>query len=129
MNYLGLDIGRRKIGVAVGSSLIKQARPLGLIESQEQHLPSICAYVSQWQIDTIVIGDPGSREENQPLLTYIFELKEKLQSLCPSCQLVDWSEQGSSQEAKMLQKSSKNYQHSTDALAAMLILQGYFDFS
>ncbi len=130
MNYLALDVGMRKMGMAVGSDLIRQARPLPLVPSADQHIPQILLQLKKWQIQTILIGDPGQREENQPLLDYIAILKAELSQKIPaSCCLISWTEQGSSQEAKRLQKDLKKYEHATDSLAAMLILQGYFDFS
>ncbi len=130
MNYLALDVGLRKMGMAVGSHIIRQARPLPLIASSAQHIPQILLQVKKWQIGSILIGDPGQREENKPLLDYIHFLKEQIQKrVLPSCSIFAWSEQGSSQEAKVLQRTLKKYEYATDSLAAMLILQSYFDFS
>jgi len=127
MNYLALDMGSRKVGVAIGSSVIREARPVAFIPTREQHLQGVVEYVQQWQVKTIVIGDPGPQEENRPLLEYIQSFKAQLQQALPDCELIDWSEQGTSQEAKSIQRRTKKYEYATDSLAAMLILQSYFD--
>ena len=110
MNYLALDVGLRKIGMAIGSSIIREARPLSLISDPKNHVSMILTQVKQWPIHVIVMGDPGEREENKKLLEYISLLKKQLLDKIPTnCSIVDWSEQGSSQEAKMLQKETKKY--------------------
>jgi len=130
MNYLSLDVGMRKMGMAVGSSVIREARPLPLVAAANRHIPEILLQVKKWQIKKILIGDPGQREENQRLLDYIQALKTELLPLLPNgCEIFDWTEQGSSQEAKSLQRETKRFEYATDSLAAMLILQSYFDFS
>lgn len=127
MNYLALDVGTRKIGMAVGSLYIQKANPLPLSSDPQYHVRDILKQVKDWQVRHIIVGDPGQREENQKLIEYIALLKEQIQKNAPySIHIEDWTEQGSSQEARQIQKSCKKIKDSTDSLAAALILESYF---
>lgn len=57
---LGIDVGTRKTGTAVGQSITGQARPLGrlqvpIAELRSDHFDQI---IGAWRIDRVVIGLP-----------------------------------------------------------------------
>lgn len=57
---LGFDFGLKRIGVAVGNSLIKQAQPLTVIEAatNEAKFAAIAALMAEWQPACSVVGLP-----------------------------------------------------------------------
>ncbi len=129
MNCLGLDCGTRKTGIALGSLLTRTARPLASLDMKSHEVELLLPFVREWQIGFIVIGDPGNAENNQKLKQHIVTLKKELSKAIPSCQLIDWSEELTSQEARMVLKDFPALQkkYTTDAIAAMLMLQSYLD--
>ncbi len=57
---LAFDFGLKRIGVAVGNSLIKQAQPLTVISAatNDAKFASIAALMAEWQPACCVIGLP-----------------------------------------------------------------------
>lgn len=124
MNILCLDIGVKKIGVAIASSLINQARPLGLLEVHQGWERQLLGVVKQWQIQVVVIGDPGERPENKNVQMKITTVEALLKTVA-GLDVVRWPEDYSSQEARLEQQNHP--EQSIDAIAAMLVLQAYLD--
>jgi len=57
---LGFDFGLKRIGVAVGNSLIKRAQPLTIIKAatKDAKFAAIAALVAEWQPACCVVGLP-----------------------------------------------------------------------
>ena len=57
--FLGFDFGTRRVGVAVGNSLLRQAQPLKTVAAQgEARFAAIESLVHEWQPAALVIGVP-----------------------------------------------------------------------
>lgn len=68
-SYLAFDFGTRRVGIAVGNSLLRRAQPLRSVAAQgEQRLAAIDAIVREWQPAALVVGVPfhpdGAEHEN-----------------------------------------------------------------
>jgi putative Holliday junction resolvase len=57
---LGFDFGERRIGVAVGNTLTRQARPLEVIalQTQDARWRRIAQLIGDWQPERVVVGIP-----------------------------------------------------------------------
>jgi len=57
---LAFDFGTRKIGVAIGNTLVRVAHPLTTIrgEARSPRFEAIAALVAQWQPQALVVGRP-----------------------------------------------------------------------
>jgi putative holliday junction resolvase len=56
---LGFDFGARRIGVAIGNGITRQARPLAVIEAQgDRRWQNIAALIAEWQPVALVVGIP-----------------------------------------------------------------------
>jgi len=57
---LGFDFGLKRIGVAVGNTLIRQAQPLSIItaETNDARFAAIGALIQEWQPACCVVGLP-----------------------------------------------------------------------
>ncbi len=57
---IAFDFGLKRIGVAVGNTLLKQAQPLPLIAepTNDGKFNAIGALLAEWQPDTLVVGLP-----------------------------------------------------------------------
>lgn len=124
MNILCLDVGHKKIGVAIASTFIAQARPLGLIEVHLGWQRQLQGVIKQWQIQCVLLGDPGQRSENKAVQEILSTIETQFEQL-PDITVQRWPEDYSSQEARLEQDSYP--EQSLDAIAAMLVLQAYLD--
>ncbi len=57
---IAFDFGLKRIGVAVGNTLLKQATPLPLIEAatNDGKFAAISVVLNEWQPDKLVVGLP-----------------------------------------------------------------------
>lgn len=69
LTYLAFDYGLRRVGVATGNSLMKQAQPLRTIAAEgAARFAQIGELVAEWRPDALVVGVPfhpdGAEHEN-----------------------------------------------------------------
>lgn len=57
---LGFDFGLKRIGVAVGNSLIRQAQPLTIISAatNDDKFKAIAKLIAEWQPQRCIVGVP-----------------------------------------------------------------------
>lgn len=56
---LGFDFGARRIGVAIGNGVTREARPLAVVEAQgDARWQRIAALIDEWQPTQLVVGVP-----------------------------------------------------------------------
>lgn len=57
---LGFDFGQKRVGVAVGNTLLKQAQPLTIISaiSNDARFVEIAALIKEWQPARCIVGLP-----------------------------------------------------------------------
>lgn len=120
--YLGIDWGEKRIGLALGDGHTRLASPYGLASSLEDVLDAI----KKEDAKILVLGLPLKMSGDKRGIPAEFEdffrqLKDR--SGCP-VELMD--ERLSSKAADALPGGKKD-KAERDALAAMLILQSYFD--
>ncbi len=68
-SYLAFDFGTRRVGVAVGNSLLGRAQPLKTIAADgDARFAAIAARIAEWRPDALVVGVPfhpdGAAHEN-----------------------------------------------------------------
>ncbi|TFL13381.1 Holliday junction resolvase RuvX [Pusillimonas caeni] len=122
---LAFDYGLKKIGVAVGNTLTRQARPLKILVpvTREQRFEAIAALLGEWQPDRVVVGlplavDGGEQYHSLRCRRFANQLRGRFGV---AAELVD--ERGSSIEAQLALGNNE----ADDAMAAAIILQRYFD--
>jgi putative Holliday junction resolvase len=69
LTYLAFDYGLKRVGVATGNSLMKQAQPLRTIAAEgAARFAQIGELVAEWRPDALVVGVPfhpdGAEHEN-----------------------------------------------------------------
>jgi putative holliday junction resolvase len=58
-SFLAFDFGVRRVGVAVGNSMLRRAQPLKTVAAEgEARFAAIGALVAEWQPDALVVGVP-----------------------------------------------------------------------
>lgn len=122
---LCFDYGLKKIGVAIGNTLICQARPLTILRptTKVERFTQIAALLAEWQPDELVIGlplttDGGEQYASMRCRRFANQLHGRYGLFV---HLVD--ERGSSMEAQALLATNED----DDAVAAAVILQRWLD--
>lgn len=133
MRVLALDVGERRVGVAVSDPLGLLARPLRVLarRSREQDYRAIAALADEYEASVVIVGHPlelGGEVGAQArrVERYVSGLVERL-----SVPVVLWDERLSTVEAERILRErgepSRHYRGWVDAVAAAVILQSYLD--
>lgn len=120
--YLAIDWGEVRIGLAMGDSETKIATPFGIAKDVNE----ILKVISEEEIDEVVIGEPLSMKNSklinkEDFSSFLNELKNKTKI---SITLIDERLSSKAADALIGEKKDKAER---DAIAAMIILQDYFD--
>ena len=129
MRNLGLDIGDRRIGVALSDTPGILATPLTIIDrkDEEQDIEAIVAIIDEHQVGQVIVGLP--RSMNGSVGRQAEKVTAFVQSLCRHTEVpVEFrDERLTTVSAKRLMRAAKSKKTRDDAVAAALILQGYLD--
>ncbi len=128
---LGIDYGRRRIGVAISDALGVTAQALTTLDvkGRRDACRQIADLVESNKVGTIVVGLPlnmdGSRSE---MVDEVEQLASRL-TASTGCPVVFWDERMTSQAAtRAIQASGRRAPRgSVDRIAACLILEGYLN--
>ena len=133
MRILGLDVGDRRIGVALSDPMRILAKPLAVItvKSGVDPLAEILSLAREHEVSQIIVGLPRSMDGSigeQAVKTKDFADKLSEQTSIP----IEFSDERlSTAEADRILKSKKKspqeIKKERDAYAAALILQWYLD--
>jgi putative Holliday junction resolvase len=122
---LAFDFGVKKIGVAVGNTVTRQALPLEILyhATRVERCAAINTLLTTWQPERVVVGLPLTTQgADQPATFRCRRFANQLRGrFGVAVVLID--ERGSSIEAQELLGSSA----ADDAQAAAVILQRYLD--
>lgn len=122
---LAFDYGLKKIGVALGNTLTRQARPLTILTpaTRELKFQQVQRLLEEWQPDGVIVGLPLTLSgEEQPASRQSRRFANQLNGrFGVVVHLVD--ERGSSLEAQHMMGTNEP----DDAVAAAVILQRYLD--
>ena len=130
---LAFDFGTKRIGIAIGNTVLRRANPLATIdeEKNEARFAAIAALMKEWQPVALVVGLPGNDDGTPHPLASLCRrfanrlkgrfnlptilLDERYTSLAASAQLNEEGIYGMKQKNLI------------DQYAAQQILQAYFD--
>jgi putative Holliday junction resolvase len=133
MRIVGLDVGERRIGVAVADERARVALPAAVIERRElpTDLDAIARLVQEQGAEAIVIGLPISLNGSLgPQAQAVEAFGRELSARLP-LPIEYWDERLSTVEAQRRLASAGHRgpkaKARRDALAAAIILQGYLD--
>lgn len=122
IKYLGIDWGEKRIGLAIGDDETKIASPF----SVAGNIDEIIKIINNEQIDKVILGVPYHIADCQlPIAKEFEEFKDELAAKT-KLPLEFMDERLSSKAADAL-LGDKKTKAPRDAVAAMIILQSYFD--
>jgi putative Holliday junction resolvase len=138
MKLLGLDVGERRVGVAVSDGTGLIATPLAVLRrtSKAQDFGKIARIVREQDVEGLVIGHPLNADgsagyQARRIERYAAALVEALVEEGVDLSVVLWDEHMSSQRAQEAMiaagRRAKDRRARIDAVAAAVILQDYLD--
>ncbi|RKZ43496.1 MAG: Holliday junction resolvase RuvX, partial [Gammaproteobacteria bacterium] len=72
-SVMGFDYGTKRIGIAVGQTLTRTARPLAivLVKNRQPDWKLISTLIQEWQPDTLIVGLPKYADGSDNAITDI----------------------------------------------------------
>lgn len=130
---LAFDFGEKRIGVAVGESILKVAHPLNSIAAEENQakFAQIASLIDEWHPSLLIVGLPLHMDGTSHLLTqYAKKFAQRLEGRF-NLPVMMIDERLSSIEASQNLSAAGvkgiKQKDMLDAVAAQTILQSYFD--
>ena len=134
MRALGVDLGEKRIGIAVSDSNGKVATPLQVIirsKSIKQDHKKICELVDEWEADIVVVGMPYSLNGSKGLAAKTVEKEVKELSSALEVPVATQDERlttvTAAKELAIQGLDSKKQREVIDQVAASVILQSWLD--
>ena len=130
---MGLDVGERRIGVAIGDELDMISSPLTVVQRADGDLAELRDLAIANGIDRIVVGLPtGLSGREGPPAALVREFADALAAAVPPGTRVEfWDERLTTAVAERSLRESRNRRQrrkgDVDTVAAAVILQGYLD--
>lgn len=129
---MGLDVGTRRVGVALSDPLRLFARPFTTFPftTPERLVADVLEIAGREDVDLVIIGCPGEAggPEREPA-RLARRIRALLEQHAVACRLID--ESYSSREAEAVirahGKRRRAYKEKVDQIAAALILKRYLD--
>ena len=129
---LAFDFGTKRIGVAVGTTEVRIANPLGAIEGEANasRFAAIEKYVSEWQPTMLVVGRPRHSDDSPHETARLAEkfarrLRERFRL---PVVFVDETLSSAEAESRLRETRTRAARKTDlDALAASIILQSFLD--
>ena len=123
-----LDVGEKRIGVAVADTGIRIAVPFDTVEVNGDELRSIAEIVVRENADTIVVGYPRNQQgESTAQSQYVERFAKNLEDMAPTIVFQDESLTSVMAEDRLKQTGKPYTKGDIDAHAAAIILQDYLE--
>ncbi len=125
---LGLDVGEKRIGVAMADEGIKIAVPSRTLLVDGSEIDAIKTIVKEEGIHVIVVGYPRNQSGEATAQTaYAEAFSQKLQGIAPKLVFQDESLTSVLAEQRLMAEGKPYQKGDIDALAAAMILQDYLE--
>ena len=129
---LAFDFGTRRIGVAVGNTLVRVAHPLVTIDeaASARRFAAIAALVDEWKPGMLVVGVPVHADGTSHEMTARAHRFARQLHGRHGLRVVEADERGTTQDAQVALDAAGRRRRGRsvrDAVAAQAILQEYFD--
>lgn len=133
MKIIGIDHGRKRVGLAISDPMLVHALPLEAFPGVDRHklLSRLLELVGEHEVGEVVVGMPLTMSGDVgPQARKVEDFIERLQrKLGDSVKVVPWDERLSSVQADRGRGGSKSgaKEGMRDIMAAVVILQSYLD--
>ncbi|HEU4830774.1 MAG TPA: Holliday junction resolvase RuvX [Candidatus Saccharimonadales bacterium] len=126
--FVCLDVGEKRIGVAVGDDAVRIAVPFDTIEVDGHEIEAIAEIIVKESADILVIGYPRNQSGEPTAQTqYVTDFSEKLADIAPQIVFQDESLTSVMAEERLKSYNRPYSKGDVDAQAAAIILQDYIE--
>lgn len=123
MKYIGIDYGKKKIGIALSDESGKMAFPENVLPNDKNLLTTLEKMCSENNVEAVVLGESRNlKGEANPILKDIENFKEKIEEKL-KLEVFFMPEYLTSRQAHQIQGRNEMI----DASAATIILQSFLD--
>ncbi len=128
-SIIALDIGEKRIGVAVASTIARLARPLITLILDENFFTNLVEIISREDVSEIVVGMPRNLDGQPTSQTFFVEtfVNELQQHTSLPIQFQDEAVTSRLAQEELEARGKTYAKADIDALAATYILQDYLD--
>lgn len=128
-SIIALDIGEKRIGVAVASTIARLARPLTTLILDENFFTNLVEIISREDVSEIVVGMPRNLDGQPTSQTFFVEtfVNELQQHTSLPIQFQDEAVTSRLAQEELEARGKTYAKADIDALAATYILQDYLD--
>ena len=137
MRVLGLDVGERRVGIAVSDPTCSVARPVQTLVrgSREEDFAALAAIVAQHSVELVVVGRPLRKDGTEGPQARRIARYARAMAACLPVRVVSWDERFTTVEAEEILREGRTRKQRqraratgrVDAVAAAVILQSYLD--
>lgn len=128
-NYLALDVGVVRIGLALANSVARIAAPLPALHNDEAFLANLQDLLQEYSIGTLVVGWPRGLEGQETQQTrYVDDFVHKLKEVITMpIKLQDEALTSVKAEAELSQRRETYSKGEVDSLSAVYILEDFLN--
>ena len=127
-NLLALNVGEKRIGMAMADTAVRIAVPFGWLEHTETILTDLAEVLLRHEIDVIVVGYPRNQSgEPTKQTAYVEEFVKTIAELDIDAEIVYQDESLTSVQAEARLGTRIKNKGEIDAEAASIILQDYLE--
>jgi len=127
--FLGLDVGTKRIGVAIGDSIARIAQPIATVNVGENEAGQIHTYIKDHDVTDIVIGRPRNQSGDTTEQTKLVE-EFVVTALKPADCQIHWQDESVTSviaEERLKARGKPYSKPDIDAEAAAIILQDFLE--
>src|SRR6185503_13127365 len=134
MRILALDLGRRRIGLAINDELGITAQGLATLQRKNNRtdLAALSRIVKEKNVDRILIGDPLHMSGDSGVQSELAHQFAEMLGRHTGLEVKLWDERLTTVEASRVLRSSgisiEKRARAVDQLSAVILLQSYLDF-
>ncbi len=128
-NILALDVGDKRVGVALASMTARLPRPLTTLERHDKFFEDLKKIIKAEEVDLIVVGMPRDLNGRETLQTKATEhfIKELNERLDVKTEIQDEAVTSKQAEAELKSRNIYYSKGEIDALAATYILEDFLN--
>lgn len=126
ISFVCLDVGEKRIGIAIGDSAIRIAIAYDTIITDGNEIDAIAKIIAKERAGVLVVGYPRNQSgESTAQTRYVEEFAKKFESIVPKIVFQDESLTSVMAEDQLMATRKPYSKGDIDARAAAIILQDY----
>lgn len=127
-NFLALDVGKKRIGLAMADSQVRIAVPFGWVANDERIMEELAEIMLRHDISLVVVGYPRNQSGEPTQQTeFVVDFVRRLGQLDIDAEIAYQDESLTSVQAEQRLAGKVKDKGDIDAEAASIILQDYLE--